>query len=154
MFICFSASRVLWLLCLLVFSLFLAVQVFLGLFRYFYFSRVREGADAHPFVLTQKFVISVVALAQWSSRGAVLSPGGPRQCLGVFWVVTTQRGLLSSWVEAGEAVEHPVIHKTAPTARNNLALTVHGAADEKRLLRSCNWRTYQSLRLISSSCSF
>ena len=54
-----------------------------------------------------------------------------------------------SWVEAREAVEHPVIHKTAPTVRNNLALTVHGAADEKRRLRSCNWRTYQSLRLIS-----
>lgn len=73
---------------------------------------------------------------------------------GILGCHNSARATGSSWVEAREAVEHPVIHKTAPTARHSLALTVRGAADEKRLRRSCNWRTYHSLRLISSSCCF
>ena len=80
---CFSASRVLWLLCLSVFSLFLGVQIFLSLFQYCYLIGVQVGAS-FSFILTHKLVILVVALEQWFSPRAVLSAGNIRQCLGMF----------------------------------------------------------------------
>lgn len=41
-----------------------------------------------------------------------------------------------SWVEARETIVHPVIHTTAPTMRNNLALTVCAAAAKNATLEA------------------
>lgn len=48
--------------------------------------------------------------------------------MGTFFLLNSRRGTGISWVEARDAVKHPVIHKIAPTTKTHLALNVSSAA--------------------------
>lgn len=50
-------------------------------------------------------------------RTVVLPPRGPWQCVDTFLVVTTWGGGVATgnyWVEAGDATQHPQVHRRAP----------------------------------------